>query len=303
MSRRRSPTRAMIKRCCFQIGLVVLGSLILADTASAQHQPVMDMAPRWEGGWGFQVRHEYRFSDKLLDGDSETSNPQARERSVNTAWLEGVYTFKRELRLTAKLPWVEQSRVGVQNGLTSSVTGSGLGDAILGLQIKSYYNKSASTGNFGITPSIRIPTGSTADDYPVGDGSWDLGVSGSFSAESAQLYQYYNVSYWHNGRGERGINQGDQLGFNMNIGIHPYHDNLRNAGIFLMSDLSASYESRGADTAGATGGKRLTMGPVFVLYWNNIMARAEWSAPLYENVYGIQTARGAQSNIGIGFTF
>ena len=59
------------------------------------HQPVMDMAPRWEDGWGFQVRNEHRFSDELLSGDSEVSNPQGRERRVNTTWLEGVYTFKR----------------------------------------------------------------------------------------------------------------------------------------------------------------------------------------------------------------
>jgi len=57
----------------------------------------MDMAPRWEGGFGFQVRNEYRSSDKLLSGDDDVSNPQGRERTVNTTWLEGVYTFKRGL--------------------------------------------------------------------------------------------------------------------------------------------------------------------------------------------------------------
>ncbi len=157
------------------------------------HQPVMDMAPRWQEGWGFQVRNEYRFSDELLSGDSDVSNPQGRERWVNTSWLEGVYTFKRELRVTAKIPWVEQSRVSVVNGASVKQTGSGIGDSILGLQLKHYFNREASTGNFGLTPSIRIPTGSTSDAYPVGDGSWDVGVSTSFSVEMAHVYQFYDL--------------------------------------------------------------------------------------------------------------
>lgn len=35
----------------------------------------MDMAPRWEEGYGFQVRYENFGSDDLMDGDSEISNP------------------------------------------------------------------------------------------------------------------------------------------------------------------------------------------------------------------------------------
>ena len=33
------------------------------------HQPVMDMAPRWAGGGGFQFRYETLGSNKLLDGE------------------------------------------------------------------------------------------------------------------------------------------------------------------------------------------------------------------------------------------
>ena len=131
--------------------------VVAAPAAARAHQPVMDMAPRWEGGWGFQVRNEYRYSDELLDGDSDVSNPQGRERRVNTTWLEGVYTHKRELRVTAKIPWLEQSRVSVLNGARVKQTGSGIGDSILGLQLKHYYNRKASTGNFGVPPTEYSP--------------------------------------------------------------------------------------------------------------------------------------------------
>ena len=49
------------------------------------HQPVMDMAPRWNNGYGVQTRVEH--------ANSET-----------TTWLEGVYTFKPSLRMTLKVP-------------------------------------------------------------------------------------------------------------------------------------------------------------------------------------------------------
>ncbi len=284
------------------LAVTLLLALSIPATGAA-HQPVMDMAPRWQDGWGFQVRNEYRTSDELRRGGSKTSNPQGRKRRVNTTWLEGVYTFKRELRLTAKIPWVDHSRVSIVNGTPDTQTGSGIGDAILGLQLKHYYNRKASTGNFGLTPSVRFPTGSTRGDYPVGDGSWDVGISASFSAEMAGLYQFYDVFYWHNTDGKRGIDRGDEVGLDANIGIHPFHNNRYNTGIFLMGDLSARYEGRGNDTAGTTGEKRISLGPVVVGYWNNLMLRGEVKFPVYQSVSGTQVSRGTEFNIGIGVTF
>ena len=279
--------------------LLVLG----APAIGRAHQPVMDMAPRWEGGWGLQVRNEHRFSDELLSADSEVSNPDGRERRVNTTWLEGVYTFSLWLRLTAKIPWLEQSRVSILNGTPVRQTGSGIGDSILGLQLKHFYNRESSTGNLGLTPSIRFPTGSTSDSFPVGDGSWDVGVSASFSTETVYFYQFYELFYWHNTEGDRGIDPGDEVGLDVNIGIHPYHNNGRNLGIFVMGDLSARYQGRGNDTVGTTGGKRISLGPILVGYWNNIMLRAQAKFPVYESVWETQVARGIEFDIGLGIAF
>jgi hypothetical protein len=90
------------------LGTLVVALLIATGVPApgAAHQPVMDMAPRWQGGWGFQLRNEHRSSNELRRGDSAVPNPLGRKRQVNTTWLEGVYTFRRELRLTAKIPWV-----------------------------------------------------------------------------------------------------------------------------------------------------------------------------------------------------
>lgn len=283
---------------------LVLGLTALGLSAPVwAHQPVMDMAPRWEDGYGFQIRHEWRASDTLLDGDSEVENPFGRKKRVNTTWLEGIYTFKREVRLSLKVPWVDQSRTVVQNGVPVRQTGSGLGDIIIGVPLKSYTNLADVTWNIAFTPSLRLPTGSTAADFPVGDGSTDFGYSFSYSHEAAGLYQYYDLFGWVNTRGKKGIAQGDEVGLDVNLGLHPYHDNLTNSGVFVMGDASARYEDVGVDAGGTTGGTRVSVGPVLVLYRQGTMFRAEFKVPAYEKLKGTQVSRGPEVNVGIGFVF
>jgi len=283
---------------------VLLALAGCAATGNAwSHQPVMDMAPRWEHGYGFQVRLESHGSDTLLNGGSKIDNAFGREDDVKTTWLEGIYTFRREVRLSVKIPYVDHQRTAVQNGAPVRLSGSGLGDIIIGVPLKRYTNNASATRNIAFTPSIRLPTGSTAGDLPVGDGSLDWGVSFSASFEKANLYQYYDLFYWKNGEGDRGIAEGDEAGLDINIGWHPYHDNEKNEGVFLMIDASLRYRQRGQDLHGTTGGKRLSTGPVFVYYRDGMMFRAEYKIPVYEDVFGVQVARGSEFNIGIGFVF
>ena len=99
--------------------------LVLLPACAFAHQPVQDMAPRWADGWGLQVRQEYRASDKVLSGSSEAQNPLGRRDRVSKTWFEGVYTFQRAVRVTAKLPWIHQTRV-TSTGIRQ--TGEGFGD-------------------------------------------------------------------------------------------------------------------------------------------------------------------------------
>ena len=181
--------------------------------------------------------------------------------------------------------------------------GSGVGDLEIGLPLKRYWNRESSTGNLSVTPSIRLPTGDSDDAFPVGDGSTDFGMSLSASFERADLYQFYDLFYWANGSGDRGIHQGNELGLDVNIGWHPYHDNLSNTGVFLMLDFSARHENRGRDTTGAIGGTRLSAGPVIVWYRGGVMLRAEWKVPLHEDFEGVQVSPGDVYSLGIGFVF
>ncbi|MBL4865874.1 MAG: hypothetical protein JKY67_05815 [Pseudomonadales bacterium] len=267
------------------------------------HQPVMDMAPRWKSGWGFQIRDLHYGSNTLLEGSSKITNSANRKQSLRKTWLEGIYTFRREVRLTLKLPYIDQSRTVIRDGSAVREFGSGIGDLIIGLPLKRYENKSNSTGNLAFTPSLRLPTGGNGDDFPAGDGSTDIGLSFSASFEKLDLYQYYDLFYWSNSEGDRGIHQGDELGLDINIGWHPYHNNLTNTGVFLMADLSVRYEELGQNDLGLTGGNRISVGPVFVWYQGGIMFRAEYKTLLDETKKGIQLSQGDEYSVGIGFVF
>ncbi|CAM3310830.1 transporter [Shewanella violacea] len=290
--------------CRLYMVFLMLGFTVMFTSLPAlAHQPVMDMAPRWEGGWGFQLRQQNISADTLLDGTTKIANQAKLSINIDKLWLEGIYTFKREVRLSVKLPYIKQSRTVIRANAPVYESGSGIGDLIIGLPLKRYRNEIDSTGNIAITPSIRLPTGSTDASFPLGDGSIDLGLSLSASFEQAKWYQYYDLFYWINNQGSKQIDKGDELGLDINIGWHPYHDNLSNTGVFLMLDISARLEQKGQDSAGITGGKRVSAGPVFVWYRAGAMLRVEYKLPLYEDVEAIQVSYGDEFTLGIGLVF
>jgi hypothetical protein len=281
----------------------LLLAALMAPPVAWAHQPIMDMAPRWSGGSGFQIRQEYRATDEVLDGRDETSNVFNRTQRVRQTWFEGVYTFRKETRVTFKLPWIDHETDSLRGGVPVRESGRGFGDLILAVPLKRYKNEPGKTRNFGITPSLRLPTGATGDTFPVADGSWDPGLSVSYSTENRNFYSLWDVWYRSNGAGRRGINRGDELGLDINLGLHPYHDVETRSGIFTMLDISARYEGRGHDTTGVSGGERISVGPVLVWYRGNLMLRGEVHFPIHERRKGIQFSRGTQVNVGAGFAF
>lgn len=286
--------------------LFILLILLLINICNAKaDQPVMDMAPRWENGYGIQIRQEFYGSDKLLKGNKKINNPLGLERYVSKTWLEGVYTINRSIRATLKLPFVYQRRVRNVNGVGIEQKNSGLGDLVLGIPLKYYRNKGAYTDNFGITPSLRIPTGDSSGNFPITDGSWDAGLSISYSLETPKLYSVAEIFYWKNNSGKNDMRLGDEFGVEIDLGYHPYHNNVTNTGIFIMWDfiLRNNGAPNAANLTTFTGGKLVQTGPILVLYKNNIMFRAEYKHPVYENVDGVSNSRGSELNIGIGFAF
>jgi len=283
---------------------ITLFILIAAVPASA-HQPVMDMAPRWAEGYGFQLRQVHFGSDDLMRGSDSIDNPLGIERFVDTTWLEGVYTFDRSLRATIKVPYINQRRLTAINGVGVRQKSSGIGDVVLSLPLKRYKNQGATTQNWAITPSLRIPTGSSSGDFPVSDGSWDVGLSISHSRETPRIYQLYDLYYWNQGSGKRGMQTGNSWGLDINVGLHPWHNNDNNSGLFTLWDISARHDDapNAQNLTTASGGDRVQTGPILVYYRQNFMARAEIKLMAYERVDGTSTSRGNEFSVSFGLTF
>jgi hypothetical protein len=252
------------------------------------HQPVMDMAPRWAGGWGFQFRYETLGSNKLLDGEYSNAG---LSHYRNTTWFEGVYTWKRSIRATFKLPYhqIKNEKQLIDWG-DPIEKGNGLGDLILALPLKKYFNLNRSTGNFGITPQIRLKTG---DDSDIIKSKGGYGLSFSYSAENFSNYQLYDLYGWL-------LDDGSSvLGVDVNLGWHPIHKNETNSGLFLMWDGTFQMKS---DKDGNSD-VRLFTGPIAVLYRGGIMGRIDVKFPVSESVERASLSQGIMVQTGIGFVF
>jgi len=199
------------------------------------HQPVMDMAPRWNGGYGIQTRVEY--------ANSETET-----------WVEGVYTFKPSVRMTLKAPFKDGK----------------LGDAIFAVPLKRYTNRGAFTSNWGVTPSVRMPTGDGND--------WDPGLSMSYSSEQPRLYQFYDLYHL-----------GDDNGLDINIGL--VNRDGKGSSTYYLLDISAK------DTP---SGDRVLSGPIFVYFKRNVVFRAEYKFDVYDND---DEWEGNFASLGIGIVY
>ena len=281
----------------------IFGSLWLAVAAGVLgHQPVMDMAPRWAGGYGVQLFQVHSIADDLRHSELTLPNPHRLGSRVDTTWLEGVYTFRREFRITAKVPYVDKSRQWLQDGKVIRQDGQGLGDIIIGAPIKKYVNKKGYTYNLSLTPNLRLPTGSTGDDWAVGDGSWDAGLSLSYSFETPKWYHLYDLYYWKNGSG-RNFDQGDELGFDANIGWHAWHDGDNGRGLFLMLDIAARHIEPSKNELIDPAGDTIAVGPVAMYYHEDWMLKFEYRQTVYDKAKSTRFGDHRRFAVGFGLTF
>lgn len=286
---------------------LIVGMLILSPPLALGHQPVMDMTPRWRGGYGIQVRTENSVESRLEQDGRSIDNPNDLRSESLTTWVEGVYTFRRGFRLTFKMPWMNKRERLLQKGQPRDILASGFGDLILGIQNKYYFNKPNYTGNFSFTPSFYLPTGSTSGELQLGRGTVDYGLSVSASVETFKVYTYLDIFSRLNTKGSDGIRLGNTLGFDMDLGIHPHHDMVKNRGIFLMTGINGRQYGKDVLSTGDrdpnSGGRILEVAPTLVFYWHNWMWRTEYHIPVYQNLNGTQLANSYRFQTGIGIAF
>lgn len=250
-------------------------------------QPIMNMMPRWSGGWGFQFIQEYRYHPELLLGDDEVGDGLSEE--VHILNIEGVYTWQRWIRLTAKLPYVVHAQRAIPDGMGGTLRqeDDGIGDLTLALPLKKYFNLDGRSGSWTATPQLRIPLAGE-DEYEIGDNEWGGGLFLGYETERVDWHFAFGMNAW--------IFDGDEpfeAAASLDFGHH-----------FFASDsmglITWETDFRWEDD----GSICLQAGPA--IYWkftDTLHGRIDWKHDFYNRRGILDHGNGDVVKVGLGFVF
>lgn len=177
----------------FRYVFLLLSPLLLL--CAEADQPIMNMMPRWDGGFGVQVLQEFKHNSRLLDGKRTVASDLSED--LHIAHLQGVYTWDRSVRLTVKIPYlIEAEREVMRGGERIVQRDSGLGDATVALPLKKYFNEDGYSGSWTFAPQVRVPLDHQNDDYEFFDGAWGNGLSLGYEVENFRTFFAGGVSGW-----------------------------------------------------------------------------------------------------------
>lgn len=177
-----------------KLKLLIIISLMLPSFSVFADQPIMNMMPRWDGGYGYQLRTEYIQRNDLLQGDEVVA--KGFSESIYKLHFEGVYTWDRSIRLTVKLPYViEARREQLAAGNVKQVERSSkLGDMTLALPLKQYFNLDGRSGSWTFAPQLRVPTSSKSASYDIYDREWGVGAALGYEIETSDWFFSFGIS-------------------------------------------------------------------------------------------------------------
>ena len=274
--------RHSFRSCC---GGVALG-LVVQFPLNAD-QPIMNMMPRWDGGYGFQIRAEHIHRSDLKQGYDVVAHDYSED--IHQFHLEGVYTWDRSIRITAKLPYVEDAsrEVSGPGGQKVVQYDEGIGDLTLALPLKRYFNLDARTGSWTLAPQFRIPLGREDDEFEVWDGVWGSGLSFGYETETYIWFFATNFGFWIFEQPEPA-----EWSYSLDLGWNARED----VQILWESDLSWDDEGRFS----------LSAGPALYWRWSDkTHIRIEWKQDFISRVTLDRPdhGNGERFSAGVGFVF
>ncbi len=248
----------------------------------AADEPIMNMMPRWAGGWGVQTIFEHRTERDLLLGGRTYAG---FSEEANILHLQGVYTWKRAVRLTAKLPYVLNARREMLDG--SIQRDEGIGDLTLALPLKKYFNLDGRSGSWTLKPMLRVPL-SGEDEYEVYDDEWGTGLGMSYEFETYRMFFFFGTSGWvyHEDEPFESHSSFD-LGYNFEA---------KGSNGTILWETDFHYEDDGSET--------LLAGPA--LYWNVddvTHLRLEWKHDFHDRQGVLDHGNGEDFKLSIGWVF
>jgi len=271
----------MSRRIKALLGVVFSGWVGLAD------EPIMNMMPRWDNGWGLQLIDEYRHEDDLLLG-SRTAYSGFTE-DVHILHFQGVYTWDRSVRLTYKIPYVLNARREMPDGVGGKRVehDNGIGDATLALPLKKYFNLDGRSGSWTFKPMLRVPLAGD-DAYEIYDNKWGGGLGLGYEFELHKFAFVSSASYWafeHE--------KPSKVHLSLDFGYKSEYQGM-NGTLFWETDFH--YEDDGTETVLA--------GPA--LYWNfndTVHMRLEWKHDFHNRQGVLDHGNGDRFLLSLGLVF
>lgn len=270
-----------------RISYFASGLLLAALGTAYADQPIMNMMPRWDGGYGFQIRTDHIHRSDLELGDEVVGRGFTED--ITQVHLEGVYTWDRSIRITAKLPFVVDARREVLGPGGSKVVqrDEGIGDLTLALPLKKYFNLDGRSGNWSATPQLRIPLGEEDDEFEVWDGVWGGGLSLSYETETVDWFVNVGAGFWV-------FEDPEPAEWSMNIDLGRNH---RDRMQFLV-ETDIKWDDEGKFF--------VSSGPAFYMRFTDVVhVRAEWKHDFVSKVSDRTPDHGNGDRVGmaIGFVF
>ena len=271
----------MIRRIAALIGVALTGQLALAD------EPIMNMMPRWDNGWGVQLIDEYRHEDDLLLGGRTAYSGFTED--VHLLHFQGVYTWDRSIRLTYKIPYVLDARREMPDGLGGKCVehDNGIGDATLALPLKRYFNLDGRSGSWSFKPMLRVPLAGD-DNYEIYDNKWGGGLGLGYEFEMHRLAFVSSASYW-----EFEDDKPSEVKLSLDLG---YKFEARGTNSTLFWETDFLYKNDGTET--------LLAGPA--LYWNfndTVHMRLEWKHDFHDRQGKLDHGNGDRILLSLGVVF
>ena len=269
---------------------LLLGSIFacfISNLKVRADDPIMNMMPRWSGGWGYQVHYEYINETDLLMGSNKLYPGFSEE--INVMHLEGVYTWKKEIRITAKLPYVLDAEREMPDGAGGKLIqkDSGWGDLNLALPLKKYFNLDGRSGSSTFKPMVRIPL-AEKDEYDFYYKEFGVGLGLGHEVETANYYFGIGTAWWiFDGNRPAELHSSLDVGYN-------FETESSNGSIFWETDFHFEDDES----------RTLSSGPAFYFNHNDtIHSRIEWKHDFIDHQGILDHGNGNHFKVGIGWVF
>ena len=262
--------------------------MTLLGLPSAQaEQPIFDEMPRWSDGWGVQILQE--FQTKQEQNQAADAGYDSASEYIHLTHVQGVYTWDKSIRMTAKVPFVVFAERTVEGAGTTPVSyqDQGLGDVQLALPLKHYFNLDGRSGSWTLAPQMRIPGGSD-DEYDVYRRHWAGGLYAGYETETFRYHIGGGLSGWfEEGESPYSSVLTFQVGMNYQIGDMNGYVKLKQYGKYRQ-DYGLSY----------------AMGPsIYLRISDTFHGQIQTSHDVVSKRFGQKTGRDDSYRIGIGFVY